>query len=87
MNLSFEKQSEKSHSSRQTLGEKELAQAREDIAKNTGRAEPILFAKESSADFMFSILTTFIQLAAAFDFWMFWYSFIIILDNNSNFSG
>lgn len=36
---------------------------------------------------MFSILTTFIQLAAAFDFWMFWYSFIIILDNNSNFSG
>lgn len=78
---------EKSLSSGQTLGVKELAQAREDIAKNTERAEPILFAEESSADFMFSILTTFIQLATAFDFWMFWYSFIIILDNNSSFSG
>lgn len=87
MNLSFKIESKKSHSSRQTLGKKELAQAGQDKAKNMERAEPILFAKESSADFMVSILTTFIQLAAAFDFWMFWYSFIIILDNNSNFFG
>lgn len=71
MNLPFEIRSKKSHSSRQTLGENELAQAGQDIAKNIERPELILFAKEYSADFMFSILPTFIQLAAAFDFWVF----------------
>ena len=52
MNLSFKIESKKIDSSRQTSTEKELAQAGQQIAKNTERAEPVLFARESSADFL-----------------------------------
>lgn len=52
MNLSFKRESKKIDSSRQTLTEKELARAGQEITKNTERAEPILFAGESSADFL-----------------------------------
>lgn len=87
MNLSFKAGSKQTDWSRQTWTEKELAQAGQEIAKNTGRAEPVLFARESSATFVYLILTTFIQLAAAFYFWMFFFSIVIILNNNPNFSG
>jgi len=50
-NLSFRVESKQTDWSRQTLAEEELAQAGQEIAKNTGRAEPVLFARQSSADF------------------------------------
>jgi len=52
MNLSFKTESKKIDSSRQTLTEEELAQAGQEITKNTERAEPVSFARESSADFL-----------------------------------
>lgn len=52
MNLSFTRESEKIDSNRQTLTEKELVQAGQEITKNTERPETILFARESSADFL-----------------------------------
>lgn len=52
MNLSFTRESKKIDSNRQTLTEKELVQAGQEIAKNTERPETILFARESSADFL-----------------------------------
>lgn len=64
MNLSFTRESKKIDSNRQTLTEKELVQAGQEIAKNTERPETILFARESSADFL------------CFQFWLHLFSWL-----------
>lgn len=87
MNLSFKTESKKTDSSRQTLTEKELAQAGQEITKNTGRAEPVLFARQSSADFCVFNFDYIYSAGCSFLFLDVFLFLIFILDNNSNFFG